>query len=81
MPLDGERFGASVYVSEDGKYIYVGSKHLQNKISKMTIFTQDYLKNDIVKYDNAIWQLRGIEGEEFQYNLIVLLVSGEYALH
>ena len=35
--------------------------------------TQDYLKNDIVKYNDSIWQAqRGIEGEEDHPNLIVL---------
>ena len=66
--LDGERFGASVDVSEDGQYIYVGSpnaSHVKTRYQDDYVSTQDYLKNDIVKYDNAIWQAqRGILGEQ-----------------
>ena len=66
--LPGERFGASVEVSEDGKYIYVGSpnaSHVKTRYQDDFVATLDYLKNDIVKYDNQLWRaVRQIEGEE-----------------
>ena len=66
--MDKERFGASVDVSEDGKYIYVGSPHaskVKTRYQDQFITTTDYLKNDIVKYDNSLWKASvGIQGAE-----------------
>ena len=59
--MDKERFGASVDVSEDGKYIYVGSYAFKVKTRYPRfkfITTTDYLKNDIVKYENSSWKAR-----------------------
>jgi len=65
---DGERFGASVEVSEDGSYIYVGSPNASNVKTQFKddyVNTTDYLKNDIVKHEDRLWQaLLGIEGAE-----------------
>ena len=66
--LDDERFGASVDVSEDGKYIYVGSphaSHVKTRYQDEFVTTTDYLKNDIVKYEGALWKATvGVEGAE-----------------
>ena len=70
--MDKERFGASVDVSEDGKYIYVGSPHaskVKTRFQDEFIETLDYLKNDIVKYDNSLWRAGvGIQGAEASIN-------------
>ena len=70
--LPGERFGASVDVSEDGKYIYVGSpfaSHVKTRYKDDYIETKDYLKNDIVKHQDSLWKaLVGIEGSEAAIN-------------
>ena len=66
--MDKERFGASVDVSEDGKYIYVGSPHaskVKTRYQDEFITTINYLKNDIVKYDDSLWRASvGIQGAE-----------------
>ena len=66
--MDGERFGASVDISEDGKYIYVGSpsaSKVKTRYQDEFITTTNYLKNDIVSYDNSLWRANvGITGAE-----------------
>ena len=55
------RFGASVAVSPDGKYLAVGSPNASNVLTryKGTFATsQDYNKNDIVQYNEGLWQAR-----------------------
>ena len=70
--MDNERFGASVDVSEDGRYIYVGSPHaskVKTRYQDDFITTIDYLKNDIVKYQDSLWKASaGIQGAEASIN-------------
>ena len=55
------RFGASVAVSPDGKYLAVGSPNASNVLTRYqgTFNTGvDYNKNDIVQYNEGLWKAR-----------------------
>ena len=59
-------------ISEDGRYIYVGSPHaskVKTRYQDDFITTIDYLKNDIVKYQDSLWKASaGIQGAEASIN-------------
>ena len=63
-----QRFGAAVDVSEDGKFLVVGSPNASNIKTLYTgdwIDTKDYNQLDIVRYQDTLWQAdTDIEGAE-----------------
>ena len=63
--MDNERFGASVDV-EDGRYIYVGPIQSKPRYQDDFNSTIDYLKNDIVKYQDSY-------GKQVEYKVLKLV--------
>lgn len=56
---DTAKFGESISVSEDGKYLAVGIPHASEVLTRYRgLFnsTASYNKNDIVKYKESLWQ-------------------------
>ena len=67
-PDDVQRFGGAVALSDDGRYLAVGSPDASNVKSTFTgnfVDSQDYAANSIVGYQNSLWKaLLDIDGAE-----------------
>lgn len=63
-------FGTSVAMSDDGKYLAIGSPNASNLKSKLKgeyKSLENYVANDIVLYDEQLWKAkRTIEGDSIQ---------------
>jgi len=64
----GQRYGESVSISPDGKYLVVGSPDASNvktNYKQNYVTTNDYAAGDIVKFQEVLWQaVVDVEGAE-----------------